>query len=543
MLKKDYKVRVAVIFCTFAALFAVIIMRLFLLQIRQKTFFTHLAQHQYHVEVTVNPARGEFFDCRGKLLALNQEVASAFVLPSQLKNVAKTKCFLKECYPSAYQRMVQDPQRQFLWVERKLYDQRLANFNELVKQYGVEDIHFINEPQRFYPYKELGHVVGFTDIDNRGIAGLELMYDTTLKGASTVVSLAKEARSQDLYFGKKIIKQGYAGSPITLTLDATLQFLVCQELEEAVNKYRAQAGSVLIMNPDTGEILVMANVPSFDPHVPPASLDSTKNSIVTECYELGSVFKIFAGLAALEDQVVDFEEIVDCEGKVGFVNGFRVENWKTMDELPFRDVIRYSSNIGIAKIMQRVGPSFYNHLVNFGFGKKTGIKFPGEREGFVNHPDKWSASSLIVMSFGYEIMANLLQLGMAVSTIANGGSYVVPTLVKRDSSVWHHDRRLYRADTIEKVKEILTLIGENYQIPGYRVMGKTGTARLVKNGEYSTTNHIYTFSGIIEKDDYRRVIVTFIREPEGFHHYWASQISAPLFKKVAEKMIMHERGA
>ncbi|MBY0354083.1 penicillin-binding protein 2 [Candidatus Babeliales bacterium] len=541
MLKKDYKFRVVAVFCAFTLLFVVVIIRLFLLQIRQKNFFKHLAQHQYQVDVTINPVRGEFLDRRGRLLAINQEVPSAFVLPHQLKNAAKTKLFLKECYPSVYQRMVQHPQRQFLWVDRKLHDQRLVAFKELTKKYDIDDIQFINEPQRFYPHKELGHVVGFTDIDGRGIAGLELVYDKTLKGASTVVSLSKEARCSQLYFEKTVQQQGYAGSPVMLTLDATLQFLAYQELEATVNRYNAQAGSVLIMDPDTGEILTMANYPAFDPHCPPDSLDITKNSIVTECYELGSVFKIFAGLAALEDGVVEFDEPVDCQGKIAYVNGFRVENWKYKEVLPFHDVITHSSNVGIAKIMQRVGASFYKHLVGFGFGKKTGIAFPGEREGFVNHPKNWSASSLIVMSFGYEIMANLLQLGMAISTIANGGYQVRPTLVQRELSAAEKERKLYRPDSIEKIKQILAAVGKNYQVPGYLVMGKTGTARLVKNGEYSLTNHIYTFSGIIEKDDYRRVIVTFIREPEkaGF---WASQISAPLFQKVAEKMVMHERG-
>ncbi|MFH0898502.1 MAG: penicillin-binding protein 2 [bacterium] len=532
---RNYKARVFFVFLGIFCLYGIIVARLFLLQIYQKDFFKILARHQHYLTVSFEPDRAEIRDKNGTLLAFNKEVPSAFVLPRQLQDKARTKKFLKQHYPQVYQRMMDDKKRHFLWVERKLTPDRL----QFLKQATLQDIQFVQETQRYYPFKEFSHVIGFTDIDNNGISGIELEFSKQLQGTSITMLLSKDARSKSLYFDKSVIQKGDSGKPLALTLDHRLQFLSYEHLQETIDFFKAKSGSVLVMNPDTGEILVMANYPTFDANGKIlADLSQTKNLIVSECFEFGSVMKTFSALAILEEGVTDLDELVDCEGKIGYVDGFRIENWKSLDVLPFRDVVRFSSNVGIAKMVQRIGDKLYDHLIKIGFGKKTGILFPGEREGFVNNPANWSRSSLHVMSFGYEVMATMLQVALAMSVIANGGYLVKPILVQGQRQ--SKSKKLYSDKTLALMKEILSSVtGTNACIPGFATMGKTGTARLLVDGKYSDTSHIYTFAGIIENADYRRVVVSFIKEPER-KHLWASDVAMPLFKKVAEKLAVHD---
>jgi len=540
MIKKDYRARIAVVGCIFSVLFVIVLVRLYLVQIHQQSFFDIIAKHQYQVSVKLEPPRALVYDRNRNLLAFNREASSAFVLPKQLDTKKSTIKFLKKYYPSVCKNIQKHPKRHFFWIERKLSKNRLAWLNKKASQYGVKDIQYVKEAQRFYPYDYCAQVLGFTDIDNNGIAGIEKKFCSQLRGKSSVFSLQKDARSKDLYFEHSIVKQGVQGVPVTLTIDKNLQYLAFEQVKKTVEKFSAESGAALIIDPNSGEILAMTQYPTFDPNVAkPTDLSVTKSEIVTQCYELGSVVKVFAALAALDEGVVTVDEEIDCEGKVAMVHGFKVENWKHLEVLPFYDVIRKSSNIGTAKVIHRVGDKFYDHLIQLGFGKKTGIEFIGERSGFVNHPNNWSRSSLTVLSFGYEIMASLLQLGKAISIIANGGYDCAPHLVYSKNRKYS-GKRLYCEATMENMKTILQHSATPYKITGIKTMGKTGTARVVVDGKYSNKQHIFTFAGCVERDDYKRVIVTFIKKPAKTY-LWASQVTAPLFKKITEKMLLYER--
>lgn len=532
---KDYKARIVLVFLAFFALYLILAIRLFLLQVHQKNFFNILARQQHQVSITITPPRGIIFDRSGSIaLALNQEIPSAFILPHQFKKTEQTNRFLQEYYPDVFKRMKEHPDRHFLWLERHLTPERVTWF----KKIGTDDISFINEQKRYYPFQACTHLLGFTDIDNKGIAGLELEFDKKLEGTATHMTIARDARSGNYYFERAVDSMGQQGESLTLSIDSSLQFLAFEELRKTVDHFQAKLGSVLVMNPDNGEILAMASYPTFDPNQKSLpNLEVTKNNIVCDCYELGSVMKVFSALAALEEGVVTMDEEINCEGKVTSIDRFKVENWKSVGILPFRDVVRMSSNIGTAKIAKRVGKKLYDHFCRVGFGKKTNIQFPGERDGFVNSPKNWSKSSIIVLSFGYEIMASLLQLGQAFSLIANGGHLIQPTLLKSQESLSTQKEFLYKQETLEQIKEILESIGNRYKIAGYRIMGKTGSARCAEPGGYSQTRCLYTFAGIVEKSNYRRVIVTFVQEPEKKVR-WASEVAAPLFQAVAQRMVL-----
>ncbi len=536
MIKKNYKPRIFLIFLFFLVGYLIVLVRLFFMQVCCDDFYKNLAQSQYQIKVKINPIRGQILDRDAVPIACNHDILSAYLLPSQLVDYAHTSSLLSWHFPEASQRLRNNVKRHFMWVERLLVPQR----QEFIEQLLSKDIRLIAEPYRFYPYPELIHVIGVTDVDNIGISGIELMFDEQLRGKCTEVVLEKDARFKHFYFDKNVGSKGSEGKSITLSLDRTLQFLVSEELKKSVALFEAQEGSVLVMNPDNGEVLVMANYPMIERQGrnKSPSMDVMKNRIVTECYELGSVLKVFAALAALEEEVVQFDELIDCEGKVAFINKFRVENWKSTGVEPFCEVVKKSSNIGIAKIVLRLENKLYDHFCRLGFGEKTGIQFPGERSGFVNDPKHWSRSSPIVMSFGYETMLSIMQLGVAMSIVANGGHSVKPTLLKIDQENLK-GKLLYKHDSIRQIKEILASIGDRYAVNGYTVMGKTGTARIAEHGGYSLKRHLYTFAGIIEKDGFRRVIITFLKEPARAN-LWASDTAGPLFQRVAEVIAMRE---
>jgi cell division protein FtsI (penicillin-binding protein 3) len=538
---QEHKLRTGFIFLVFCALYAVVLFNLYIIQIRQRNFFKDLGSRQYYVNVKTMPPRAEIYDRNGKPLALNQDRLSAFVLPKIIKNSRELNSFLKKNFPSAVEPLNKSNSH-FLYVKRKLSDEQL----EMIQSANLEDLQLLKEPSRFYPLPSSAPIIGITDIDNNGLFGIELMFNTKLAGTASSYQLEKDARSGYCYFTKETKVAGHEGQPITLTLDSDLQFLAHEELKQTVEKYGAREGSVLVMNPMNGEIIVMATYPSFDP-ADTTNLDPelTKNRILTDAHEPGSVMKIFLGLAALEEGAVTPDELIDCENsKVGIVNGFKFGTVHENGLIPFTEVISESNNIGVAKVATRLGPKLYEHYRRVGFGTKTGLNWPGEQSGFVNPPNRWSRSSIVVLSFGYELTINLLQLGRAMSVIANGGYTIQPTLLKNEPQCPCLTNPLYSEKTINTMRDILektvdTGTGKYAAIRGYKVMGKTGTANLVVNGKYDPLHSIYSFSGIIEKGDYKRVIITFIKDI-GRTKVYSATVAAPLFNKVAEKVLIHD---
>lgn len=542
------------------------IANLYYLQITQKDFFAQLANKQYNVTVTQLPPRALIVDRTGKPLALNKDALSAFIMPKMLKHPDSLKKFLKKNYPKAYERLVKRPDAHFLFVKRHLAE------NET---FAHEDIHILKEPSRYYPLRSAGPIIGLTDIDNNGLFGIELMYNKQLAGTPITYGLAKDARSGHFYFDKKVKTEGHEGEPIKLTIDRDIQFLAYEKIKEAAQEHGAQSAAALVMDPTTGEILAAVQYPTFDTdNIKTIDQKQTKLHVATESYELGSVIKTFLALAALEEGVVTPDEEIDCEGVLsGFVNGMKVNTTFANGCIPFSDVIKKSNNIGVAKVAFRLQDKLYNHYRTLGFGTKTGLNFPGEQAGFVNPPHRWSNRSLISLSFGYEISTTLVQLAQAIGIIANNGHMVPPTLVisktslnravldmatenrknSKNSGLPERGRKaelqetdlLYSPESIAQMRNILEQTAASTTkslstIPGLKVMGKTGTARLISNGKYVENKNIYTFAGILEKGDYKRVIITFIKEIQN-PGVLASVIAAPVFVQIAQQLLIHDK--
>jgi len=290
----------------------------------------------------------------------------------------------------------------------------------------------------------------------------------------------------------------------------------------------------------------MLSYPYFDPNSPHmAQSENFKNKIITDAHELGSVMKVCAALAALEEGVVTPDELIDCKNCLTtHIDGRTINTVQAHGVIPFTDVIALSNNIGIAIVAKRLGEKLYDHYKRLGFGCKTGIKFPGENCGYLNPPENWSKQSIISLSYGYEVSMTLLQLASAFSIIATGYK-TIPTLIVNPCASYGTHERLYSDTTLNTIKGILektTLYGtaRRAAIKGYRVMSKTGTANMLVDGKYNPDKNIYTCAGIVEKDDYQRVIVTFVKEAQQKNIY-ASTVAVPLFESIAERMLIHDR--
>jgi len=542
-MNKMYKIRTVFVFLAFCLLYIAILFNLYLIQVRQSSFFAHLGQQQYNVTVSHSPVRAEILDRTGKQpLAINKDCLSAFILPKQLNEPEKVAAFFKQQFPRAWQRLQTRGDKNFMFVQRKLNEKQLA----LLTKYNLGDIKLLKERSRFYPVPSAGPIVGATDIDNKGLFGIELHFDKQLSGAPAIFSLNKEARSGHFHFKKETKRHGTDGLPVQLTIDSDLQFLAQEELEEALKQWEAKEGSVIVMDPKNGDILAMVNAPAFNPNnVGNVAIETTKNKIVTESYEFGSIAKVFTALAALDEKVTTTDEKIDCgASKTAYVDGRKVNTLVAHGVLSLSQVVEYSNNIGIATIAKRLNNKLFDHYTKLGFGKKTGIPFPGEQSGFVNPPANWSKQSLISLSYGYEISCTLLQIAQAFCIIAHDGYAVTPRLALTQPKQIAK-KPLYDKTTINLIKQILentTLHGtaKRAGIKGYRVMSKTGTANLLIDGHYSPEHNIYTCAGIVQKGDYQRVIVTFVKEAMKKNAY-AATVAAPLFERIAEKTLIHDK--
>ena len=536
------KLRASVIFFIFLALYFIIVLNLYYIQIYQADFFNQLGLQQYHVTQTKTPARALIYDRSGQPLAINQDCLSAFILPKQLKSRETLEKFLQTHFPHAYAQLQEKSNKQFMYIKRNLSQAQ----QELIATSAIPDIQLLHEPHRFYTTTTTAPIIGITDIDNKGLFGIELQYNSLIAGVQTIFCLDKDARSGFFHFKKETTNEGKEGTPIHLTIDSNLQFLVEEAVKDAVQKFKATEGCALVINPKNGEILAMVTYPHFDPNdTIPADLELTKNKIVTEAYELGSVMKTFVALAALQEGVVTADELIDCKNlKTTYIDGRKINTWAPHGTIPFTEVIARSNNIGIAIIAKRLGETLFDHYMRIGFSKKTGITFPGESKGFVNPPHQWSKQSIISLSYGYEISATLLQLASSFCMIANDGYAITPTLILSQNNK-PTDKQLYATEHIHTLKNILTS-GTNYgtsrraHIEGYRIMCKTGTANMLINGQYQNDQNLFTCAGIVEKDTYQRVIVTFVKQAHG-ENLFASTVAAPLFERVAQRVIINDK--
>jgi len=594
--------------------------RLVYIQVLQNDFWERWAKRQQLRGVTISPQRGIIYDRNGQELAMTVRVESIFAVPSEIPNpktaasllaaitnedagvllermrapkdlvwiarkadsetaarvqamnlqgirfrknsiyarpnaipdapatARKLAEVLEEDADSVLERL-QAP-RDFVWISRKVD----ADVARRVRALGLRGIYFQSESKRFYPKRTLAaSVLGYVGMDDKGLAGIERSFQEELNGVNGRVVFTLDARRK--MFGR-VEQPPQPGSNIVLTLDEKIQYIAEKELAQAMEETRAKSGTVVVQNPRTGEILALANAPSFNPNrrstIQPSKL---RNHAVTDVYEPGSVFKTVTYASALQEKLAKPDELIDTAPGYIVVGGNRIRDLHRLGTVTLEEGFAHSSGVAAVKMALRLGPDrFYNYIRAFGFGRQTDIELPAETRGLLRSPDNWSGATIGAMAIGQAIGVTPLQIVSMMSAIANDGVYSAPRIVAGTTRPGQGYQRIefhpqgrhrvlssYTAAIMRRFAKEVVLNGTARRaiLNGYTSGGKTGTAQKVdpKTRRYSPTDYVASFVGFAPVNNPVLTIAVILDTPEGLHQ--GGQVSAPVFKRVAEQVLAY----
>lgn len=526
--------------------------RLVSLQVVQHKELVERAARQQMQTRPLSAKRGDILDRNGRVLATSVDADTVYAVPSAIGDeaaVVKTLCgIFGDCAPAERQELIGrlKKNRNFAYIRRQVGREVAAKIAAL----GLDGIGFIKESHREYPNAELAaHVLGFVGVDNKGLNGIESAYDSYIRGKDGQVLVQVDAHRRAF---NRFERPPSAGSTVELTIDEYLQYVAEEALRDGVIENRAQGGTALVMDPKTGEVLALANYPTFDPNAyREASALERRNRAVQDLYEPGSTFKVVTASAAIEEKLMPLDTVIDVSG--GRINiGSRViRDTHDYGSLSFTDVIVKSSNVGAIRIGFRLGNDrFSDYVQKFGFGRPVSPDFPSESPGIVWDRSKWTESALASVSMGYQVGVTPLQMAAAFSSVANGGNYVEPRVVR---AVYRGDRRLavkpkvlrqtISPDTAAAMTTIMEQVVERgtatlARIEGYTIAGKTGTANKLVNGRYSSDTFA-SFAGFLPSNDPRFTILVVIDSPRGNNGHFGGPVAAPIFRRIAEAALRH----
>ncbi len=545
--------RLKAVHTIFLVCFGAVFFRLAFLQIKEAPDLKLRARWEHFQSVSLPAARGGIYDRKGRPLALSIPYYAFYVEPKYLKEppeiVAEKLAPLlgKSCEDL---KKILSSGKGFVWLDRRVpYD-----VYQKIKALQIDAVGFQEVFYRFYPEGRVAsHIVGLVDVDGRGLEGIEKEYDRLLSGKNGQFLILRDARGNLL----PSLSEGtppQPGKDIFLTIDIKVQRILEEELERIYEKFSALGAVGIILNADTGEVLALANRPTYDPNCPGvSSIGARRNRAITDLFEPGSVFKSITAAAALEEGVVEPEENIYCENGKFLVRGRVLHDAHPYGTLTFREIIVKSSNIGIAKVGLRLGEEkMYHYAHSFGFGKKTGIDLPGEVRGILRPVSRWSGYSIIAIPFGQEIGATAIQCATALAAIINGGRLYQPYLLgwvrNEDGSFTPGEikkifkRRVISEKTAQTLLPILVDVASEEgtaqwaAIPGYCVGGKTGTAQKVEGGRYSHTKFYSSFAGFIRSSTKNLVIFLMVDEPKGA--YYGGVVAAPAFHRIGRRTLL-----
>jgi cell division protein FtsI (penicillin-binding protein 3) len=528
--------------------------RLVYLQFSQYETLATRARQQQQNEIETSPTRGELLDRQERQLARSVQTVSLFIDPDGLDTATLDRnaqqiaqsLNLKQAELARDFRKAHDNKKRFVWIARRL-DADVANKVVELKLPGVQTQ---LEPKRYYPNGSLAaHVLGYVGLDGKGLGGVEQFYNAKISGEPGQLFVEKDANGKP-YEGYEIAAK--PGQTVILTIDQTIQYQAEQALQAAVQESRAKSGSVIVLDPRSGEILALANAPTFDPNrVSDAKPETRSNWALQNIYEPGSTFKVVAFSAALEKKLARVDERIDCQMGAITVAGRVVHDHKKFGLLTIPEALAKSSNVAAIKLGIRVGDqTMYDYIRRFGFGSKTGIELPGETNGILRRVDRWQPSSIGSIAIGQEVGVTPVQMVAAFGALANDGMRVAPHLIRevRDAGgnvvyrAQPEQRRVISAETAIALRGMLegvTLHGtaKKAQLDGYSAAGKTGTAQKIdpKTRSYSSTKFVGSFVGFAPVSNPQVVIIVVIDEPAGAYH--GGDVAAPVFRAVAEQVL------
>ena len=526
------------------------------LQFFRASFLANIGRKQHSLYVELEARRGTIYDSNQKPEAVNIATDSVYAAPNEMKDKDK-EAAIRQLSPilniseSNLQNKIYR-KKSFVWIQRKISAQQAQQ----IRQLKIKGIDFIKESKRCYPNAYLAsQVIGFAGLDNQGLEGLELYYDKYLKGKNGFALFLRDARQKKLDLKDKTLapRDGY---DLELTIDEVIQYIAERELDNSFRVNKAKGASIIVMEPHTGEILAMASRPTYDLNeYSKVDKEQVRNRAICDMFEPGSVFKVVAASAALEEKMASEQDKFFCEN-----GAYRVGNHILHDHTPhgwltFTEVVEQSSNIGTTKIAQLIGPDMlYKYVRKFGFGAKTGIDMRGEINGSIKEPRFWSKTSIGAIPIGHEVGVTALQLACAYSVIANGGKLMKPYIVKSIKDKFGQviksfspvvTAQVISADTSARMRKILTGVieegtGKMAKMEGFSAAGKTGTAQKIEpGGKYSHNKFIGSFIGFAPAEEPLITIVVTIDEPRPY--YYGGVVAAPVFQKVAADVLKYLR--
>jgi len=543
-------IRLALVSLLVFFIFLVFEIRAFYFQFISRDEFFEKINRQHYTKLSFPSKRGRILDREGKEMALSITVPSVYGVPSLIENKEEAArllaCLLNLDPHGLLKKFSTD--RHFVWIKRHVSPGEW----ERVKELKIKGIGVIEEPKRFYPYKELASVVlGFVNIDHEGLEGVERAYEKFLKAPLMEMVIERDGLGRVFL----PLERGEEGPwDAYLTLDVNVQYILERALQEGLEECQAKRAVGLIMDPVRGDILGMASLPSFNPNsfwlYPP---ENRKNFATVGLFEPGSILKPFLVATALEKGFLRPNDIVFCEGGRYNVFGLTIRDVKSYDWLTVQEVIKYSSNIGAAKIARTIGADdYYEFLKSLGFGEKTGIGLP-EEKGVLKPPKLWTPVDLMTLGFGQGMICTPLQIAVAYSAIANGGLKVKPRIVKELRKVGDGkvlvmepqvERRVLSSEVSRLIMGMLERVvlegtGTRAFLEGYAIAGKTGTAQKYDphRGGYSREHFVASFVGIFPADRPKAVILVMFDEPRT--SIYGGEVAAPVFRKIVQELIQY----
>lgn len=558
MIRGKVKTRIHIIFLSSMLIFACILGKLGYEQIFHHTDIMEKALNLWERDFTIAGLRGSILDKNGNVLAHDIPSTSVMVVPAQIEDPDATAKALADVLEAdqkkIYETITKKVSTQKIQPEGRLISNEKANKLEAMDLAGV---YLVQDSLRNYPKNNyLAQVLGFTGIDNQGLAGLELQYNDILSAKSGALNIPFDAKGHNVELYNESYEAPGRGMDVTLTIDSNIQDIVEREMNNLVKRYHPKSALALAMNPNTGEILAMVSKPDFDPnnYQEYSSDVYNRNLPIWMSYEPGSTFKSVTFASALELKLFDMFKDTYYDKGYEMVGGARIKSWKAggHGQQTFLQVLENSSNPGFVEISRRMGlDNEYKYVKKFGFGEKTGIDLPGESKGIMFKKSAMGEVEQATVAFGQGLSVTPIQLVTAFSAIVNGGTLYKPFITKSINDPVTHDviaeykptikRKVISKDTSEKMRYALECVvanggGKQSYMEGYRIGGKTGTAQKAENGVYSSSNYVLSFLSAAPIDDPQIVLYIAADSPQNDVLYGGTVI-APIAKACYEDIL------
>jgi len=549
MQQRNPRLRWLIVWALAVVWMALVIARLGYLQLFCYSEYFSRAQRQQQQIFEISPTRGTIYDRKGHELAVSLPMDSIFGDPAEITDVGMVARLLAGVLDVSADdletkiREAHSPVR----LARKLSPEIVQRITDM----NLKGVFFQKENRRVYPQRELAaSVLGYVDVDEKGIGGIEYSLDKQIRGRPGKMMVMADGRRRRYDRSESAPDPG---ASVTLTIDETIQYIAEKELDRAISETHAKAGTIVVQDPNSGELLAVANWPVFDPNNAGAYSDESRmDRAVAAAYEPGSTFKVITLTGAIEHGVAKPDLLIDCQMGQILVAGRLIHDWKKFGVLSVRGILANSSDVGAIKVALRLGaPKFYDTIRDFGIGQPTGIELPGENHGLMRPLKNWSASSIGSLAIGQEVSVTPIQIASAISAVANGGTLYKPHIVRDidgnnaaplpaiPDPQQATDGRT--AATVREMMEDVVLegTGKPAHLDGYTAAGKSGTAQKIDpaTGRYSANQYNSSFVGFAPVNNPAITVLVVLESPAGEHH--GGLVGGPVFKRVAEQVLAY----